>query len=452
MRAVARGASNRQQPGNRMGERQPSRQFDRPIRVFFSYAHEDEALRDELSKHLSFLKRPGMIDEWHDRKIVPGDNWAEKIDDNINRADVILLLVSADFLASDYCYEIEMKRAMERHNAGEAVVIPIALRACVWKQTAFSKLQALPKNAEPVMEWPSRDKAFQNVAEGIEALVNAWRPGADASPPVSTRMAAGEDVPLHCDRGDQSSDFAMFLREHRAEKVLICGIPAKENDLPESLSERLTNTLIREHAERTWGASHGMALGKALPWPDPAAFEARRNRLLHSIYSHLKCDGFSAEPKGFAGIVSGRLEKAFVLRHTIRLKRWAEGERELLAWYLEFWAGVRAAQPAPQFILLLNLIHPEPSWRERWLGGKSDLRGELAALFPANGPQRLLDDLPCITYDHVWSWLDDFTDFSEADRLRECAKIFPNRNECRPMKEIEPILRGYHDRIQETRS
>ena len=334
-----------------MGERQPIRQFDRPIRVFFSYAHEDETLRDKLSKHLAILVRQGLVSEWHDRRIQAGEEWAGEIDANLDQADLILLLVSADFLASDYCYKIEMERAMARHAAGEAVVIPVVLRPCLWSDAPFGRLQALPKNALPVTKWETTDDGFLSVAEGIRARVALRR----AAAPLP--RAAGEDVPLHCDRGDQTSDFEIFLREHQVEKVLLCGIPAKENDLPESLGERLTNTLIREHAERTWGASHGMTLGKALPWPDPAAFEARRSRLLNTIHSHLKCDGFSAEPKGFAEIVGGKLEKAFVLRHTIRLKRWAEGERELLAWYLQFWADVRAAQPAPQFLLLFNRFH-----------------------------------------------------------------------------------------------
>jgi hypothetical protein len=93
-----------------------------PINLFFSYAHRDEDLRDELNKHLSLLKRQGVIHAWHDRDISAGEAWKQAIDDNLNRADIILLLVSADFLASDYCYDIEMKRALERRDAGETVV------------------------------------------------------------------------------------------------------------------------------------------------------------------------------------------------------------------------------------------------------------------------------------------------------------------------------------------
>src|SRR5947209_333656 len=103
------------------------------IEVFFSYAHEDEKLRLGLEKQLISLKRQGLITGWHDRKIVPGTDWANEIDTHLNTASIILLLVSPDFIASEYCYSIEMQRAMERHKSGEAHVIPIILRPVDWE-------------------------------------------------------------------------------------------------------------------------------------------------------------------------------------------------------------------------------------------------------------------------------------------------------------------------------
>ena len=131
-----------------------------PIQVFVSYSHKDEDLRVQLSAHLSSLKRQGVISEWHDRKIAPGDEWKKAIDDRINTARIILLLISSDFIASDYCYEIEMQRALERHEKREAVVIPVILRSCNWQDTPFGKLQALPKDGKAITSWPDRDEAF----------------------------------------------------------------------------------------------------------------------------------------------------------------------------------------------------------------------------------------------------------------------------------------------------
>ena len=100
------------------------------INLFYSYAHEDEALRDTLETHLTLLKRQHVIDMWHDRKISSGTEWDKAIDENLEAADIILLLISADFLASDYCWDIEIQRAMQRHKEKSAVVIPVLLRPC----------------------------------------------------------------------------------------------------------------------------------------------------------------------------------------------------------------------------------------------------------------------------------------------------------------------------------
>jgi len=143
-----------------------------PILVFFSYAREDEEFRDELEKHLSVLKRQGIIQGWHDRRITPGKKWQDEIDTRLDLARIILLLISVDFLNSDYCYGIEMKRALERHKLGKARVIPIILRTCDWENVKeLSQLQALPKDAKAVSRWPDRDEAFTDIAKGIRKAI-----------------------------------------------------------------------------------------------------------------------------------------------------------------------------------------------------------------------------------------------------------------------------------------
>jgi internalin A len=145
------------------------------VRLFYSYSHKDETLRNELETHLKLLQRQGLISTWHDRQIEAGEEWKQKIDDNLERADIILLLVSADFIASDYCWEKEMTRALERHEKREAVVVPVILRDVSWSSAPFSKLQALPKDAQPVTLWPNKDSAWRNVAEGIEKAAKSVR-------------------------------------------------------------------------------------------------------------------------------------------------------------------------------------------------------------------------------------------------------------------------------------
>ncbi len=141
-----------------------------PIRLFISYSHKDETLREKLGDHLASLQREGVIDLWHDRKISAGQEWAGAIDDNLEAADIILCLVSAGFLASPYCNDKELNRALERHKSGEACVIPVILRPADWHNTALAKLQALPDNSKPVTEWSNQDKALLSVAKGIREV------------------------------------------------------------------------------------------------------------------------------------------------------------------------------------------------------------------------------------------------------------------------------------------
>ena len=153
-------------------ERQKTTSHQRqPVRLFYSYSHKDETLRNELETHLKLLQRQGLIDTWSDRRIDAGDEWKQRIGDNLEAADIVLLLVSADFLASDYCFEVEMRRALERHERGEARVIPVIARDVNWMSAPFARLQALPEDALAVTRWPDKDSAWRNVSEGIRKVV-----------------------------------------------------------------------------------------------------------------------------------------------------------------------------------------------------------------------------------------------------------------------------------------
>jgi TIR domain len=142
-----------------------------PIKVFISYSHRDDELKDTLITHLANLKRQKKIAAWQDRAIEGGQEWEAQIKQQLESAQIILLLISPDFMASDYCYDVEMERAITRHDAGTARVIPVILRPCDWKDSPFSKLQALPKEAKAVTQWGDRDAAFLDVVQGIRRAV-----------------------------------------------------------------------------------------------------------------------------------------------------------------------------------------------------------------------------------------------------------------------------------------
>jgi hypothetical protein len=158
-----------------------------PIKLFISYSHRDERLREQLQEHLHALKRRGLIEDWQDRRIAPGQEWEGAISENLESAGIILLLVSSSFIASPYCYNKEMTRALERHASGEARCIPVILRPAYWDDTPFARLQALPKNGRPVTRWSNRDEAWLDVAMGIRRAVEELRAEASDREPEAQK-------------------------------------------------------------------------------------------------------------------------------------------------------------------------------------------------------------------------------------------------------------------------
>ncbi|MBV9689362.1 MAG: ROK family protein [Ktedonobacteraceae bacterium] len=151
------------------------------VKIFISYAHADQKLRKKLQDHLSPLTHSGMITIWQDQEILAGANWDDHIRSRLKEADVVLLLVSPCFMASDYCWDSEVQKALEGHKAGTVQVIPIILKPVHWKDTPLGQLQALPTGGKPVTKWSNSDAAFEDVVRGIREVVaklqTIWRNG-----------------------------------------------------------------------------------------------------------------------------------------------------------------------------------------------------------------------------------------------------------------------------------
>lgn len=145
------------------------------LKIFYCYARKDKPLRDEMDLHLSALKRQNSVITWADHEIAPGEDWAKDINRHLNDADIIFLLVSPNFMGSDYCYGIEMRRALERHEQKQARVIPIILRPVDWEDAPFSNLQVLPTNAQPVTGWPDHDAAFADIVKNLRPMIKTLR-------------------------------------------------------------------------------------------------------------------------------------------------------------------------------------------------------------------------------------------------------------------------------------
>lgn len=161
------------------------------VSLFFAYSPQDEPLRDELEKHLAALKQQGILSTWHDRRLLPGADRSDS-QKQLERAEIILLLVSADFLKSDFCTDGSLAAALSRHHSGAARVIPVILRPCDWLHTEFGMLTPLPSGGRPVTKWADQDEAFLDIIQAIRAALPS-RPVMPASataripmPPPST--------------------------------------------------------------------------------------------------------------------------------------------------------------------------------------------------------------------------------------------------------------------------
>ena len=146
-----------------------------PLEIFCCYAREDQELLQQLRKHLMPLQKQNLIKIWSDTDLSAGDEWENVLHKHLESADIILLLISTDFIDSDYCYSTEMKRAIERHDKDSAVVIPVLLRFTFWQDAPFAKLQMVPTDLRPVKSWPDSDQAFHDITTHIHRVVSQLR-------------------------------------------------------------------------------------------------------------------------------------------------------------------------------------------------------------------------------------------------------------------------------------
>lgn len=214
-----------------------------PVKVFYSYSHKDEKLRNKLDNHLTLLQRQGLINEWTDRMIEAGEDWEHEISAQLNTAQLILLLISDDFIASDYCYSVEMERALERHKNGEARVIPILLRPVDWESSPFGLLQALPKDAKPVTTWKNRDEAFKNIAQGIRVVIKEF---SNAKSLKTSDNDANQDQAKPVNKVKEPNDatapiLATNIRSSKRLRVFLC-----HSSRDKSIVHDLFNNLLAE--------------------------------------------------------------------------------------------------------------------------------------------------------------------------------------------------------------
>jgi hypothetical protein len=226
-----------------------------PTRIFISYASPDEALRKELDRHLSLLKREGIVDTWTFRDIDAGSDWHSTIHAQLEAAEIILLLVSASFIESDYCWDIELRRALQRHREGTARVVPIILRDCDWSSASFAAIQALPPAAKPVMRWRPRDRAWVAVADALRRIATA---------PPATSAQREEQIPPPESAVQRARRLAIDsrVRKAREEKLKHEGFSAVQSEAEavyralEAKAAEITSSVAETQMESGWRNDH----------------------------------------------------------------------------------------------------------------------------------------------------------------------------------------------------
>ena len=147
------------------------------MKVFTAYSHEDSRAQERLKVHLNLLHRQGLIEIWFDREIMAGSGLDEEISENLEACDLFLILVSPDFLASDYCYEQEMERALERRDEGTAIVIPVIVEPCEWQESPLRALKAVPYDGKPISKWDNQNDAYLDIVKEVRRVVNTQKMG-----------------------------------------------------------------------------------------------------------------------------------------------------------------------------------------------------------------------------------------------------------------------------------
>lgn len=210
--------------------------------VFISYSQHDEPMMRQLVAHLSMLE----ADLWPDRMLVGGERWAETLDDRLNTAEIVLLLVSHNFLSSNFCMKVELTRALERERKGETKIIPVIISDCDWENAPFNQFQILPTNRKAIESWEKQNEAFKDVVKGIRQKIAEIQPRPE-SPVQAVWQPPNQDRPYLCDRSDQEDVLKDALVQHQQSKntrPIVCFVHGEEREAHDKFLERVNGNLL----------------------------------------------------------------------------------------------------------------------------------------------------------------------------------------------------------------
>jgi hypothetical protein len=340
------------------------------VKIFCSYAHKDEPLREALDPHLALLRRQGVATFWSDKEIYAGSDWASQIDQNLRTANVILLLLSANFINSNYCFDVELRHAAERHLRREAVLVPVVLQPCNWERVRLdcgggefdlSKVQALPAGARPVTKWRNRQEAFDNIAAGVSKVVEQLSAGAATwgettvalpAPTSAPNAPVPELLPYLCDRAAQETLLRRAVHNWGArgltKRPLVCVVHGGDDEAIDMFKRRLHEVtlpaLLSARAEGEGGQPlYDPALGRLddLFIPLPPCFiepEAPFDFLQAEVGVPV-ADNMYAAPQTLADALSSKDVPTLFHSH-LASSDWGEDGERIVEAFFKFWGGL----------------------------------------------------------------------------------------------------------------